>query len=218
MDVEKYIVNIFKPLENSSFLSPIDLDATIEQCSREQRIRLSLFAEANVSYILMMCDYYDEYYIPISSLAEKIGIKVFTDEMGDNGTSALFMFESERKIILLNSKDSIARQRLTTACILGMYLFEYSHIKERVVGSFNLDERMLHNRMMSIRDYYYLIFAVYLLIPEEKFKAIIDKMKKVMDSDDIRELLPVLTKKYGVPREAMNLRLELMLLGDRHDR
>ena len=105
MNIEKTIVNTFKPLENSSFLSPIDLDATIEQCSREQRIRLSLFAEANVSYILMMCDYYDEYYIPISSLAEKIGIKVFTDEMGDNGTSALYMFESERKIILLNSKD-----------------------------------------------------------------------------------------------------------------
>jgi len=139
--------------------------------------------------------------IPVdpAKVAHRLGIKVFEAELESDLSGALVKELAEDPAILLNTHDSVNRQRFTCAHELGHYVrrsadldqYEYVDKRDALAAAGTDPEEIFANS-----------FAAALLMPEAEVRAWAKR-----GYDEIE-----LASKFGVSREAMHNRLNALRL------
>lgn len=147
---------------------------------------------------------YQNYPIPIVKTLNDLGFSVFASEM-PAGISGFMLISADLKesfdsdkIIAIDQKDKIARQRFTLAHEFGHYLFDYKEKNQRFISTYNIDAAETEEEKIPSR------FAAEFLMPSEIFK----KRYKELSSLTPYERFNQLMEDFNATLKSVELRFE----------
>ncbi len=144
--------------------------------------------------------------VDVERIAHNNGIVVRHAELPDE-ISGVFDTSSGKKIILVNSKHSFARQRFSIAHELGHYFLHYS---EKNNNQVHIDKvRYYRDNKSSLgtdeKEIEANIFASELLIPNEALRNVLSSGRyDIYDDEDIHKLAEI----FGVSSAAITVKID----------
>lgn len=170
--------------------------------------------------LLRHCNIHDFNDVPVNlgNIAEKLDIKIFTQDFHDDKISGLLTLKGSQREIIVNEKHAHTRQRFTIAHEIGHYIL-HSQANDQVF----LDAALYHRK--TDQDEASLLieieankFAAELLMPAPMVKAAIEEQEQInwfmygdegVDNDTLTEAL---AQKFDVSTAAMSIRLANLVL------
>lgn len=142
--------------------------------------------------------------VPIISIAEKIGLKIFNYDLGENISGAL-VIDNGQGIIGINPIESTVRQRFTVAHELGHYILHKNDESLFVDKDFKVLFRNQESSSGEIkREQDANAFAAAILMPQKLLAEIIKNMSiDLTDESSIKDL----AKMFDVSATAMTYRI-----------
>jgi Zn-dependent peptidase ImmA (M78 family) len=153
----------------------------------------------NVNNLLLL---YKSKTLPVDvfNIAEQIGIKVLFVKLYNGGISYLYNSEKESSTLLIDSDISYFDKCFLVAHNIGHYITHSKEKKEFMDGPaiFNIE-------LNNIMEYEANLFALYLLLPEDR---IIEQYKEIK-SNSVNDILvnSLLSAKFGVNTKILDYRL-----------
>jgi len=148
------------------------------------------------------------YPIPIVNILRVLGFSVYVNKFKDDNISGIMLigdelkekFDSDR-IIIIERKDSLGRQRFTLAHELAHFLFDYSSKNKKYASVFKYDIAQDKQDKERIAN----TFAANFLMPEEMFRNRYEQLKEGNYSED--EIISILASDFQVTITAVARRI-----------
>lgn len=163
------------------------------------------------SYIEVLAERYNlsRYPVNLSAWLRVVGADIKPDEFDDKLSGFAYQ-KNGVKIIGVNKKHPLVRQRFTTAHELGHIFLHKNDAVSYDTASILL--RMQHSSASTDpKEIEANFFAAELLMPEENIRADIDQYKGI-DLED-KQTIRKLAAKYKVSSQAMTIRLSSLYFG-----
>lgn len=157
----------------------------------------------------------DDFALDIVDFAQSYGFSVYSSNLDNESGIVLISeeglenFEGEKKVIVVDSKDSGVRKRFTIAHELAHYFLHLNDSQKNYVA-YRDDKTMIKSRVEKEADF----FASNLLMPESKVRAAVRALRATTGGASTQKLVQFISNIFLVSPSASTVRLQqLDLIG-----